>query len=242
MKRVRISRILLVAALAALFHMLGSISPLAGLRDNLFSVFFGLVRTEKQNEKEAATAQEYMVRIGELEKENQELRQEKGVAPQSGSSKVLARIVWFEPNPITPYARIDQGEVNGISQGAIVVAPGGIFLGKVQRVFPRSATITFLTDPSFRFSVVMGEKRVVGLAQAANDGMLMVEFVPRESLPEQGDQVFTAGKDDGVPRDLFVGTVIQALSDPKEPFGRITVKPQASSHTAEFVFVYLITP
>jgi len=242
MKRVRISRIVLIAALAAFFHVLGMTSPLAVLRDDLFGVFFGLVRAETQNEKETAMAQERVLMIGELEKENQELRQEKGVAPQSGSSKVLAKILWFEPNPLTPYARIDQGEANGISQGAVVVAPGGIFLGKVQRVFPQSATITFLADPSFRFSVVMGEKKVVGLARATRDDMLMVEFVPRESLPQQGDQVFTAGKEIGVPRDLLVGTVTQALSDPKEPFGRITVQPQASSHTAEFVFVYLITP
>jgi len=242
MARAQTSRILLIAAFAALFHVVGMWAPIAATRDKVFSVVFSIVQAKNQGAKNDAQIEERLALLAHLEQENQELRQEKGVAAQVGSLKVLTKLLWFEPNPALFSARIDQGGSSGLGVGGAVTAPGGILVGRVKEVFPHSSRISFLSDPSFQFSVVIGQKRILGFARAASNGMLTIDFVSRENLPQVGDKVFTAGKEDLLPRDLVVGTVQEAVSDPKEPFGKIIISPEVSPENLLYVFVHIASP
>jgi rod shape-determining protein MreC len=68
---------------------------------------------------------------------------------------------------------------------------------------------------------------------------LSLDYVSKDEKVSVGEAVLTSGQDRIFPKDLPVGTVVEATPDPRTPFMRIGVKPAAHLERLEEVLVLL---
>lgn len=145
-------------------------------------------------------------RLRELTEENAALKRTLAVSGSIARPRVMARVLWEDPDPAHHRIRIALDEGHRVSQGDAVAAPGDILIGKVDTVGKRSASVLLLDDPAFKVSVSIGE--TIALGKGDGRGGLILEFVERENFPAHTILVRTAGKEGAIPKGLLVGALM----------------------------------
>ena len=172
-----------------------------------------------------------------LEAENRFLRRDQLVAGDTAYPKILARILYADPDPARSALRIALPEGHTIAEGAPVVAPGNILIGVIERVGSRSADVLLLDDPASKIAAQINE--IDGLLQGSGQGQLTMQFVPASDIPRKGDVITATDGADGIPEGLFIGTVTTVVSDPGNPFVEINAVSGIILQNLEAVAVLL---
>ncbi len=132
---------------------------------------------------------------------------------------------------------IDKGAGDGLDRDMAVVTPDGI-VGKVRDVFPHSAQVLAINDPSSGAGVILETTRIRGILRGNAAGQPQIVGILADNRIQPGEKVLTAGGDQIFPRGLLVGLVDKVIRDPeRDGFIYIIVKPAAHLDRLDEVLV-----
>jgi rod shape-determining protein MreC len=153
------------------------------------------------------------------------------------TTTVAAQVIGTSGTDRSRLILIDKGAVDGLKAEQAVITPDGI-VGKLRDVFPHSAQVLLLSDPTSGAGVILASTRIRGILRGTSDGSVQINNLTADSRIKTGEQVITSGGDMVFPRGIPVG-VIQSISpDPQhQPYTAIVIKPSANLTELEEVLV-----
>jgi rod shape-determining protein MreC len=132
---------------------------------------------------------------------------------------------------------IDKGSAEGVAQDMAVVTAEGI-VGKVREVYPHSAQVLEIDDPTSGAGAILETTRIRGILRGNPQGQLEVVNILADERIKPGEQVLTAGGDMIFPRGLPIGVVQKVVPDPdRDGFIDVMVKPAAHLDSLDEVLV-----
>ena len=165
---------------------------------------------------------------GILENENRQLRAMLKLQNRRGFKPVPASIITRDPVSWDETFVIDKGSDDGLTPGALVLAPtlegwkgmseydGLSAVGRVKTVSSRSSIVSSVVDENCKLSVRLPVSSAAGIVSGGkrkeNDYLLKITYLPKEVSFRKNEVVFTSGFSDSVPAAFFVGI----LSDDSE--------------------------
>jgi rod shape-determining protein MreC len=149
---------------------------------------------------------------------------------------LAAEVIASSPGEGSNAVFIDKGSKSGLTTDLAVIAPTGI-VGKIIAVFPSTAQVLLITDPSSGVGCILEKSRVQGVLKGDNRNLCQLHYVMNEESVSAGDAVLTSGMDQIYPKDLPLGTVVEAREG--NIYKTIIVKPTAALDRLETVLVAL---
>jgi rod shape-determining protein MreC len=132
---------------------------------------------------------------------------------------------------------IDKGAADGLKPDMAVITANGI-VGKVRDVFPHSAQVLAVNDPTSGAGVILETTRIRGILKGDAEGRLEVVGIMADERIKPGEKVLTAGGDLVFPRGLPVGVVEKVVRDPdRDAFIDILVNSAAQLNRLDEVLV-----
>ncbi len=154
---------------------------------------------------------------------------------QSPSKTVPARVIGNSTVATAKAVFIDRGSTSGIEKGMAVVTPEGI-VGKVVAVYPLTAQVLLVTDPTFKVGVESQKNHVHGVL-ACGGGKCAVEQIENQERVDPREWFYTSGEDRIFPKGFPVGSVISA--DPGQGMKDVRLNLSGAPDAAEEVLVVL---
>ncbi len=152
-------------------------------------------------------------------------------------STVAAQVYGFSGSDRSHVFYIDKGADEGLKPDMAVIAADGI-VGKVRDVFPHTAQVLAVNDPTSGAGVILETTRIRGILKGDAEGRLEVVGIMADERIKPGEKVLTAGGDLVFPRGLPVGVVEKVVRDPeRDAFIDILVKPAAQLDRLDEVLV-----
>lgn len=179
--------------------------------------------------------QEKLAELDKLRKENEDLRQQLGIAKEKGSQKLMLAYVLSTSRFFT----IDKGEDDGVAVGNIVVFKN-ILIGKVTVSSKRTSRILLPVEPDSVIEVKTLQTGARGLVKGKGENMILSDVILSENLSE-GDSIATIGDVDekglGIRPGVLVGKIENIRKSENQLFQEATVVPHLEYKTLENVFV-----
>lgn len=194
-----------------------------------------------------------------LQQENQELRDQlvdyDQLAAENKAFRDLLNI--REENPEFQYASafvisrdpldrfggftIDQGTLNGVEKGDVVVSDKGYLVGRVLEADLSSSKVMTILQPGSYVACLVSRTRdsgnLNGSADYAADGMCVLENLPRDTLAMVGDEIITTGLGGEFPANIRVGTILELLPENSGTSTIAVVEPGADINKLTHVFI-----
>jgi rod shape-determining protein MreC len=199
--------------------------------------FAGLWGAQKQNQElraELATARAQALEFSEKAAEADRLRALLDFKNQLSFQTVAAEVIASSPGERSNAVYIGKGTDSGLSADLAVITPTGI-VGKVIAVFPHSAQVLLITDPSSGVGCVLDKSRVQGVLKGTGQNMTHLHYVMNDRPVSVGELVLTSGLDQIYPKGLPVGMVARAT--PGNIYKDIVVTPATQLDRLETVLV-----
>ncbi|MEO6829722.1 MAG: rod shape-determining protein MreC [Acidobacteriaceae bacterium] len=173
------------------------------------------------------------------ENARQDIRLEKllGFQQQYVSKTVSAHVIGTSGTDLSRVLYIDKGSKDGLRADMPVITPDGV-VGKVRDVFPHTAQVLELNDPTSGLGVILTQTRLRGILRGTRAGQTeIVDVLPDERI-RPGEQVVTSGGDEVYPRGLPVGVVERTINDPeRNPYVAILIRPAVNLSRLDEVLV-----
>jgi len=152
---------------------------------------------------------------------------------------VAAEVIATSPGEASRAVLIDKGTDAGLTPDLAVITPAGV-VGKLIAVFPHSAQVLLITDPSSGAACTLERSRVQGILKGGKLDQCQMHYVMNEASVATGELVLTSGLDQIHPKGLPIGTVAQTADG--NIYKNITVRPTAALDRLEGVLVVLRSP
>ena len=135
---------------------------------------------------------------------------------------------------------IDKGSNDGISVNDPVITEEGL-VGLVSEVgFTYSKVLTIL-DVAIQVGAMDSVTREIGVTSGelplAEQGMLLLSYLPRESQAQPGDIIATTGIGGVFPRDIVIGSISELRPDSKGLSLNAVIEPPADLRAVRDVLV-----
>lgn len=154
---------------------------------------------------------------------------------------VAAQVIGTSGSDRAHVLTLDKGSQEGLRAGQAVITPDGV-VGRLRDVFPHSAQLLLLNDPSSGAGVVLESTRMRGILRGTAGGQIQINNLTPDDRIKPGEKVLTSGGDQVFPRGLPVGVIESIVPDPQhQPYTAITVKPAANLTRLEEVLVITST-
>jgi rod shape-determining protein MreC len=187
------------------------------------------LQAENRALRDALRASELQgLRRAALERENAELRglrdSLRGVAAKWLPANVIAQQVDAQRHRLT----VDRGARNGVTEGQVVVAGGGI-VGQSLRVGPRSTEVILISDPSSGVPVQNLRTGARSLAiGSGKPGELSLPYLPLQTDILAGDLLVTSGLGGIFPAGYPVAKVAEVRRDSGSPLAVVRAQALAA--------------
>ena len=160
-----------------------------------------------------------------------------GFKEQYVTKTVAAQVIGTSGTDRSHTLWIDKGSADGLKPQQAVITPDGV-VGKLRDVFPHTAQLLLLSDPSSGAGVVLESTRMRGIVRGNANGQVQINNLTADDRIKPGEKVLTSGGDQVFPRGLAVGVIQSIAVDPQhQPYTAITVKPYANLTRLEEVLV-----
>ncbi|HSR68663.1 MAG TPA: rod shape-determining protein MreC [Acidobacteriota bacterium] len=127
---------------------------------------------------------------------------------QFESRVVFASVVWKSPPFFNRHLGVNVGTQDGVAPDAPVLTPQGL-AGRIWQSTAFYSEVQLITNPEASVGVVVGPRRVPGLATGNGSGLLLLEFVSNAEDIAVGDEVLTSGAELIHPKGVQVGRVVR---------------------------------
>lgn len=151
---------------------------------------------------------------------------------------LAARVIGASPDSASSLVYISRGSRDGIRRDMGVITPDGV-VGKIIAVFPDTAQVLLMGDKDSGVGALLADTRTQGPVKGTSEPLLSLDYISNDEKVSVGEAILTSGQDRIFPKDLPVGTVVEATPDRKTPFMKIRVKPAAHLDRLEEVLVLL---
>ncbi len=155
-------------------------------------------------------------------------------------STIVAQVIGRDPTNWHRSVVIAKGERDGIIAGMGVITPLGV-VGRVLKVNRTFSVVQLILDRDNVITALVQRTRDEGLIQGADNGHVIMKYLPPLSLVKAGDVVVTSGLDDRFPKGMLIGTVTQIEKKIATPFKSATLTLHADFSKLEEVVVLLAT-
>ena len=182
--------------------------------------------------------------VASAEEYRQEANRLQGLLNMKQSSGVtgpVAHVIGRSANAWDQSITIDLGAEEGISGGMTVMGTSGV-IGQVSNVQPHTSTVRLLTDPNSGAAVMIQSSRANGIVRGSISGLLYLEDLDEDVIPEKGDVIVTSGLGGSYERGLMVGTVVSVNKTESDTTGAVIVDPNGDVSTLEEVIVVFSAP
>jgi len=159
----------------------------------------------------------------------------------SGVTGPVARIIGRSTNAWDQSITLDLGASSGVKPGMTIMGATGV-IGQVSRTTEDTSTVRLLTDPNSGAAVMIQSSREDGIVKGSTSGILMLEDLGEDVIPQVGDVVLTSGLGGSYERGLIVGSVVSVNKTASNPTGTILVTPNDTASVLEEVIVVFNAP
>ncbi len=213
--------------------------------DDVWAGYIALTDVEKDNErlrKEAAILTAEALRAKKLEEENQRLRQLLAFKRTRAQVDTIgAHVIGQDVSPFSRVVRIaiDVGDVDGIQEGAPVLAAQGL-VGRISRMSGRYAEVMLTVDARSSVSVRVVGKDVTGNLQgtgATDAYTARLLYLQEGKEIAVGDTLVTTGHDKVFPPGLEVGYIRTMEERQRGLYFELQVAPAVNFAILEEVLV-----
>jgi rod shape-determining protein MreC len=232
-------RLIRVWAVAVLDPFERSMRGILDVSTQAWRTYRDLWHAQQQNQElhlQLLAAQSQLQRLSGEGAESQRLRVLLDFRNRLPYQTVAAEVIATSPGENPSAIFIDKGSDAGLAADLAVITPSGV-VGKILAVFPRTAQVLLITDPSSGVGVALERSRVQGVLKGAAQNLCQLHYVMNEERVSPGETVVTSGLDQVYPKGLPVGTVIQTSEG--NIYKKIVVKPAAELNRLEVVLVLL---
>ncbi len=196
-----------------------------------------LTALREQNEQ----LREMLASAEEYRQEAERLRALLDMKQVSGVTGPVAHIIGRSANAWDQSITIDLGTADGVESGMTVMGATGV-IGQVSHADTNTSTVRLLTDPNSGAAVMIQSSRENGIVRGSINGLLYLEDLDEDVIPEVGDVVVTSGLGGSYERGLIVGAVVSVNKTASNPTGTIIVSPNDSASLLEEVIVVFKAP
>lgn len=159
----------------------------------------------------------------------------------SGVTGPVAHIIGRSANAWDQSITIDLGSADGVESGMTILGATGV-IGQVSHTTEHSSTVRLLTDPNSGAAVMIQSSRKDGIVRGSINGVLYLEDLDEDVIPEVGDVIITSGLGGSYERGLIIGAVVSVNKSANNPTGAIVVSPNDSASLLEEVIVVFEAP
>jgi rod shape-determining protein MreC len=225
-----------------------ALGGLMKVTSSAYRTYRRLWHAEQENQElhiQLVGAQAQIQRLGEQAGETQRLRALLDFKNQLAFQTAAAEVMASSNSPLDQPSEnsktltailIDKGLDSGLTSDLAVITPEGV-VGKILAVFPHSAQVLLVTDPSSGVGVTLAQSRVQGILKGGSNSLCGLHYVMNEEVVARGEAVVTSGLDQIYPKGLPVGTVVNVGDG--NIYKTITVKPSVDLNRLEMVLVVL---
>jgi len=199
--------------------------------------FTGLWGAQKQNQeltRELAAARSQILQLSQQANETDRLRALLDFKNRSPFQTVAAEVIASSPGERSNAIFIGKGLDAGFSADLAVITPAGV-VGKIIAVFPHSAQVLLITDPSSGVGCILEKTRIQGVLKGSGQSYGQLHYIMNNQPVSVGDMVLTSGLDQIYPPGLPVGSVTRTT--PGNIYKDILVAPAAALDRLETVLV-----
>ena len=175
-------------------------------------------------------------RVGQLELENQQLRNLLAVRERHGAKATAARVLYSARDPFSRRVVIDRGAQHGVIAGQPVIDERGL-VGQLTRVFPLVSEITLATDKGHSIPVQIVRNGLRSVSFGLGNGQMELRYMPANADVQVGDTVVTSGLDGIYLPGFPVARVDKVERDTSYSFARILCSPLAGVENHELVLL-----
>lgn len=205
-----------------------------------WSSYIGLRRAHRENQAFRAELERLQLRNSQLESRAAEAdRLAALLGFREGHAQVpmlAARVIGSSADPASRTVYINRGEKDGVRKNMGVITPEGV-VGKVLEIYSRTAQVLLLTDKEGGVGALLAGSRTQSPVGGVGEPQLVMKYVSNDEQVAIGERVLTSGQDRIFPKDLPVGTVVEAK--PGNTFKVIRIRPAAHLDRLEEVLVLL---
>lgn len=157
------------------------------------------------------------------------------------TSTIAAQVIGTSGVDSSRVLLIDKGADYGLKPDMAVITPDGI-VGKLRDVFPHTAQVLEIDDPSSGAGVILASTRIRAIIHGGPDGRVQIGNLTADSRIKPGESILTSGGDQVFPRGLKVGTVESVAPDKdRQIYSLINVKPAVNLSQLEEVLIITAT-
>ena len=212
-----------------------------GLRlRHLWSGYIDLRHTRQENEQlkqEVARLRQEQAAFAEDAVQGRRLQTMLDFRQHYIATTVAAQIIGTSGSDRSRMVIIDKGSADGLKPDQAVITPDGI-VGKLRDVFPHTAQLLLINDPTAGAGVILASSRIRAIIHGAAGGRVQITNLTEDSRIKPGEHVLTSGGDQVFPRGLQVGVIESIAPDPThQPYTAVTLKPAADLARLEEVLV-----
>jgi rod shape-determining protein MreC len=216
-----------------------SLRGLLDVSSRAYTTYRHLWHAQQENQElhvQLVAAQVQVQRLAEQAGETERLRNLLQFKNQLAFQTVAAEVIASSPGENSNAIFIDKGWDAGLVSDLAVITPEGV-VGKILAIYPHSAQVLLLADPSSGVGVTLSQTRVQGILKGDGGNLCDVHYVMNEEPVARGEAVVTSGLDQIYPKGLPVGTVVQVGDG--NIYKNIVLKPAADLNRLEMVLVVL---
>ena len=206
---------------------------------NAWDNYFYLRNVRRENERlrqQLEDARLQQVRLQEDANQARRIQILLGFKEQFIHRTVAAQVIGTSGSEHSQIIYIDKGSNDGIKPDMAVITPEGI-VGKVLGVYPSSAQVLEITDPTSGVGAVLTASRLHGILKGTVGGTeSTLNNVMNDEKVNVGDDLVTSGGDRIFPKGLPIGKVSR-VAPGKDLFLDIRIRPSAPIDRLEEVLV-----
>ncbi|HEY4356077.1 MAG TPA: rod shape-determining protein MreC [Acidobacteriaceae bacterium] len=207
---------------------------------SLWSSYIDLRHTHEKNQElqqEVARLRREQAEFAEDAAQGRRLQALLGFKEQYITQTVAAQVIGTSGSDRSQTLWIDKGSAEGLKSGEAVITPDGV-VGRLRDVFPHTAQLLLLNDPSSGAGVTLESTRIRGILRGTANGQIQINNLTADDRIKPGEKVLTSGGDQAFPRGLPVGVIESIAPDLQhQPYTAIMVKPTANLSRLEEVLV-----
>lgn len=181
--------------------------------------------------------QELAGRVGELERQNQQLQAMLGYIEGQPAPVLAAPIIGRSPDEWWKSAILGRGSLDGVTVDDTVTGIGGL-VGRLTDVTPHSSRVLLISDRHSSIGVTASRSRAMGYLQGQGSSLAVMKFYEKVPDIKQGDLVVTSSVSRLFPGGLPVGRV-KSVDLARGPVPEATVELTAGIEHLEWVTVHL---
>ena len=159
--------------------------------------------------------QEFLIKLKQLENDNQRLREILSLQRLSDSETITAIVISRKTGSFWRQIILNKGAKDGVEIGSFVVGPGGL-LGRVDNTSLFTSTVKLLTSPESKVGIWVERIQKHGLLVGLGNDYPKVIFYDRDIDIKVGDFVLSSPASTLLPPNIPIGVVQSVDEDLKE--------------------------